>query len=89
MDEKLHMNQQCAVAAQKTSCILGCTKRSVVRRSRVEGGDSSPFLLCSHEMPPGVLQPALEPSAQEGHGSVGAGPKEGHKNDPRAGAPLP
>ena len=30
----------------------------------------------------------LEPSAQEGHGTVGAGPKEGYKNDPRAGAPL-
>jgi len=29
--------------------------------------------------PPGVLRPALEPSAQEGHGPVGAGPKEGHK----------
>jgi len=30
----------------------------------------------------------LEPSAQEGHGTVGAGPKEGYKNDSRAGAPL-
>jgi len=28
------------------------------------------------------------PSAQEGHGTVGAGPKEGYKNDPRDGAPL-
>ena len=34
-----------------------------------------------------MLHPALEPSAQ-GHGPVGAGPEEGHKNDPRAGAPL-
>ena len=38
--------------------------------------------------PPGVLCPALEPSAQEGHGTVGAGPEEGHKDDPKAGAPL-
>jgi len=30
----------------------------------------------------------LEPSAQERHGPVGAGPEEGHQNDPRAGAPL-
>ncbi|KAK4827360.1 hypothetical protein QYF61_017285 [Mycteria americana] len=53
----------------------------------VEGGDSAP-LLCSGETPPAVLRPALEPSAQQGHGAVGAGPEEGHENDPRAGAPL-
>jgi len=40
------------------------------------------------ETSPEVLRSVLEPSAQEGHGTVGAGPKEGYKNDPRAGAPL-
>ena len=54
---------------------------------QVKGGDSTP-LLCSGETSPGVLCPALEPSAQEGHGDVGVGPAEGHKNDPRAGTPL-
>jgi len=43
---------------------------------------------CSGETLSGVLCPALEPSAQERHGPVGAGPEEGHKNDQRAGAPL-
>ena len=57
------------------------------RGQQVEGGVSA-TLLCSGETPPGVLHPTLEPSAQEGHGPVGAGPEEGHKDDQRAGAPL-
>jgi len=57
------------------------------RGQQVEGGDSAP-LLHSGETPPGVLSPTLEPSAQESHGAVGAGPEEGHKNDLRAGTPL-
>ena len=54
---------------------------------QVGGGDPAP-LLCSGETSPGVLRPALEPPAQEGHGAIGAGPEEGHKNDPRAGTPF-
>jgi len=46
------------------------------------------FLLCSGKTPPGVLRLGLEPTAQEGHGPVGAGPDEGHKNDPQSGEPL-
>jgi len=56
------------------------------RGQQVERGDSAP-LLCSGETSSGVLHSVLEPSAQ-GHGTVGAGSKEGYKNDPRAGAPL-
>jgi len=57
------------------------------RGQQGEGGDSA-SLLYSGETSPGVLQPALEPSAQERHGQVGEGPEKGHKDDPRAGAPL-
>jgi len=35
--------------------------------------------LCSGQTPPGVLRPALEPSAQERHGPIGAGPEEATK----------
>uniref|UniRef100_A0A672U407 Reverse transcriptase domain-containing protein n=1 Tax=Strigops habroptila TaxID=2489341 RepID=A0A672U407_STRHB len=46
VDEKLNMSRlQCALAAQKANCILGCIKRSVTSRS----------LLCSRETSLGVL----------------------------------
>jgi len=45
---------------------------------QVEGGDSAP-LLRSCETPPGVLSPALEPSAQVRHRHVGMGPDEATK----------
>jgi len=45
---------------------------------QVKGGDSAP-LLHSGEIPNEVLHPALEPTVQDRHGAVGAGPEEATK----------
>jgi len=70
-DEKLDMSRQCALAVQQTNHTLGCIPSSMGSRAR-EGI----LCLCSAETPPGVLHPALEPSAQDRPGSVVAGPEE-------------
>ncbi|PKU41397.1 rna-directed dna polymerase from mobile element jockey-like [Limosa lapponica baueri] len=57
MDEKLNMNCQCALAAQKANRILGCIKRSVPSRSREVILPLYSTLVRSP--PPGVLCPAL------------------------------
>jgi len=71
-------------AAQKANSIHSHQKK---HGQQVKGSDSPP-LLCSRGTPSGVLHPALEPSAQERHRPVGAGPEKGHKNDQRDGITL-
>ena len=73
VDKKLDVIQQCALAAQKANCTLGCVPSSVGSRLR-EG-----TLLRSGETPLGILHPALESSAQDRPGRVGAGPEEARK----------
>ncbi|GAB0196374.1 hypothetical protein GRJ2_002102700 [Grus japonensis] len=71
VDEKLDVTQQCTLAAQKTSRVLGCIQSNVT--SRVREGDSPPLL------PPGVPRPALGCPGQDRHGAVGASPEEATK----------
>jgi len=72
VDQKLNMNQQHALTAQKGNRILSCIPSIVTSRGR----ERILPLLRSGETSVGVLHPALKPSAQERHGPVGAGPEE-------------
>ena len=86
IDKKLNITCQCVLTAEKASQITGCITRSVASRLREV---ILPLYSTLVRPAPGVRRPALEPSAQERHGAVGAGPEEGHKNGQRNGTLLP
>jgi len=85
MDEKLDMNQQRALAAQKATSFLGRIKRGVASREK-EMIILLYFILLRPNMDYCVQ--AWGPPVQEGCGDVGMSPEEGHKDDQRVGAPL-
>ena len=66
---KLDVSQLCALTAQKSKHILGCTFL-LQQWPAVKGGDPAP-LRCAGEASPGVLHPGMETSVQEGRRPVG------------------
>ena len=66
VDEKLNMSQQCALAAQKANCMLGCTKRRMNSRARE-------VILPLYSA---LVRPHLGHPAQEEHGHIQMSPEE-------------
>ncbi|GAB0199613.1 mitochondrial enolase superfamily member 1 [Grus japonensis] len=84
VDEKLDMSQQCALAAQKANCVLGCIPSSMTSRLREGILPLYSALVrrpCSAASSSGVPRTSRTWSCwRESRG--------GHEDDPRAGAPL-
>ncbi|GAB0184565.1 mitochondrial enolase superfamily member 1 [Grus japonensis] len=75
VNSKLGMSQQCAQAARKANCILGCIKHSIASQSR-----EVTVPLCTGAASPQVLCAVLGATVQKGHETIGECPKEGNKD---------
>ena len=75
VDEKLDMSQQCALAARKANCVLGCMKKGVASREKEVIVPLYSALVRPHLQY--CVQPGA-PSTERTWSSRGVGPEEGH-----------
>ncbi|GAB0185743.1 mitochondrial enolase superfamily member 1 [Grus japonensis] len=85
VDNKLSMNQQCALVAKKANGVLGCPKKSMASMLREVILSVYSALVKATS---GISCPVLGSPAQERQGTTGKSPAEGYKDDEGTGASL-